>query len=415
MYLVEGGQVELVDRFIHEVLGWDAYVFNPEHEGDRNSQGAIDGAADGRLTDQRFLRCVPDRTNPLYPPQPDGRLGEACAPTLDDLHYESVSIDLEQLDRQGSDGIWVVNRWRLTAPFAQTDSAVAEAVATARLDEFLAARIAGSGAEGYAHGIDGSDVRLLYATTTGAPYERYEIERVDGPRWPSGSMTFSVRLFTVGDATVVEQDIRWWAGELSVDTRTTTENGQPITVSNTSDDGEVTVSMPSTWGALLPGVGPQAYVWFGLLYPGDFSMQTSEGIGFVDPVAYDSWCAANGGNPLLSAPADAAGIAQQVIADADFETTEPVAARIGGLDALSMDVTLAPGGEACGVGMIEIARWIHEIGWDPGLRLRLYLVDLPEGMSVETLAITVVAPQARFEQFIEETAPIIESIEFRAG
>jgi len=32
--------------------------------------------------------------------------------------------------------------------------------------------------------------------------------------------------------------------------------------------------------------------------------------------------------------------------------------------------------------------------------------------SVETLAITVVAPEERFEEFIEETAPIIESIEF---
>jgi hypothetical protein len=32
------------------------------------------------------------------------------------------------------------------------------------------------------------------------------------------------------------------------------------------------------------------------------------GIEFVDPVAYDSWCAANGGSPLLSATADAAAI-----------------------------------------------------------------------------------------------------------
>ena len=66
--------------------------------------------------------------------------------------------------------------------------------------------------------------------------------------------------------------------------------------------------------------------------------------------------------------------------------------------------------------MIHISRWIHSLV-EPGLRLRLYLVDLPEGMSVRTLAITVVAPEERFEEFIEETAPIIESIEFhpRAG
>ena len=80
-----------------------------------------------------------------------------------------------------------------------------------------------------------------------------------------------------------------------------------------------------------------------------------------------------------------------------------------------MDVALAPGGEACGIGIIEISRWIHTIGFHPGWRLRLYLLDLPEGMSVETLAITVVAPEERFDEVIEETAPIIESIEFHSG
>ncbi len=88
-----------------------------------------------------------------------------------------------------------------------------------------------------------------------------------------------------------------------------------------------------------------------------------------------------------------------------------MAARVGGLEAVSIDVTLARGGRACCVGMIEISRWIHTIEREPGLRLRLYLVDLPEGMSVQTLAITVVAPEERFDDVIAETAPIIESIE----
>lgn len=188
----------------------------------------------------------------------------------------------------------------------------------------------------------------------------------------------------------------------------TTTGPQPVSFSHTSPDGEVTLSAPSTWGTMLwPGVA--ADVWFGLLSHFD----SRESIGLVDPVAYDSWCARYGGSPLLSAPADAASIAQQVIADPDFLTTAPVAARIGGLDAVSMDVTLAPGGKACGIYVIEIARWIHSL--EPGLRLRLYLVDLPEGMSMKTLAITVVAPEDRFEEFIAETAPIIDSIEFHHG
>jgi hypothetical protein len=153
-------------------------------------------------------------------------------------------------------------------------------------------------------------------------------------------------------------------------------------------------------------------VWFGLMERGSHESRTN--IGFVDPVAYDSWCAEHGGSPLLSRPADAAAIAQQVIANPNFETTAPEAARVGGVDALSIDVALAPNGRPCGIGMIVISRWIHEL-WDPGLRLRLYLVDLPEGMSVETLAITVVAPEERFDDVIAETAPIIQSIEFHTG
>ena len=403
-----GYQVELVDRFLREVLGWEAYMLNPFEGMARN--GVYDV-----FYDQRYLRCEPGRTNPLYPPGPESRWGELCAPTLDDLHYESVSLDLAQLVRQERDGIWVVNAWRLTAPFTQADPAVGEAEATERLDGFLAARLAGTGAEGRVRVLadGGVDLPLLYAISTGAPYERYEIERVDGPGWPYGDMTFSARLFADDDATVVEQEISWRQGDLWLDVTSTTENGQPVTVSYTSDDGEVTVSAPAPWTMWWPEESHllATDVWFGLMERRSQGSDTR--IGFVDPVAYDSWCADNGGSPLLSAPADAAAIAQQVIADPNFETTTPVATRVGGLDAVSIDVALAPGGRPCGIGMIVIARWIHEL-WEQGLRLRLYLVDLPEGMSVETLAITVVAPEERFEAVIEETAPIVESIEFHA-
>jgi hypothetical protein len=253
---------------------------------------------------------------------------------------------------------------------------------------------------------------------------------VDGPRWPSGRMIFSVRLFADGDATVVEQQISWdrnQSGGFWMDANVSTENGQPFSISYTSSDGEVAVSAPSTWEAWLPGTlgvpieeGQVLHedaldVWSASLWHAQDSLGSGERIELVDPVAYDAWCAANRGSPLLTAPADAASIAQQLIADPDFATTAPVTARVGGVDAVSIDVTLAPGGKACGIGMIEISRWIHTIGWEPGWRLRLYLVDLPEGMSVQTMAITVVAPEERFDDVIAETAPIIGSIEFHPG
>ena len=63
------------------------------------------------------------------------------------------------------------------------------------------------------------EVPLLYATTTGAPYERFEIERVSGPRWPYGEMEFNVRLFAEGGETVVEQLISLDRTRAALDSR----------------------------------------------------------------------------------------------------------------------------------------------------------------------------------------------------
>ena len=114
-------------------------------------------------------------------------------------------------------------------------------------------------------------------------------------------------------------------------------------------------------------------------------------------------------------PADAAAFAQAVSADANFETTTPVAARVGGVEAVAMDVALSPGGRVCPAYRTDSHRWIHALGCcarQPGQRLRLFLVDLPEGMSMRTLAITVMAPVARFDDAIADATPIIDSIEF---
>ena len=140
-----------------------------------------------------YLRCAPGETNPLYPTAWNGDQeapgGHRCAPTIDELRYEAVRLDLSQPGRQGVDGIWVVSR-SATTQFAQADPSVVEDEATARLERWLQARIDGEGAEGYVEAFylfgGPDDVPLLYATTTGAPYERYEIERVSEASWPYG-------------------------------------------------------------------------------------------------------------------------------------------------------------------------------------------------------------------------------------
>ncbi|MBA2633152.1 MAG: hypothetical protein H0U86_09175 [Chloroflexi bacterium] len=388
------GEVELVDRFLREVLGWEAYM-----------QNVYLGGADHSLTDQRFLRCAPGRTNPLYPPQPGSQdRGESCAPTIDDLTYESVSLDLVQPDRQGPGGIWAVSRWSLTAPFEQADPTVAEAQATARLEAFLAARIAGRGAEGYvdvyADWLE-REVPLLYATSSGAPYERFEFERVDGPNWPYGGyITFSIRLFADDGATVVEQEIysHWDGGRsagieggLALGLTPTTENGQPVAMLFAQFDGDVTYSSPSQ----------------NRMHVGDDGRDFTGLLDFTDPAVFWSDCAQG---PV---PADADAFAQAIIADPNFETTAPVAARVGGVEAVAIDVALSPGGRVCLAYRTDAQRWIHAL--EPGKRLRLFLVDLPEGMSMRTLAVTIVAPDERFEEVLEEAEPIIDSIEFHPG
>jgi len=42
----------------------------------------------------------------------------------------------------------------------------------------------------------------------------------------------------------------------------------------------------------------------------------------------------------------------------------------------------------------------------------LILVDVPEGLSMRVLAITILADDERFESAIQEAEPLIDSIEF---
>ena len=50
-----------------------------------------------------------------------------------------------------------------------------------------------------------------------------------------------------------------------------------------------------------------------------------------------------------------------------------------------------------------------------GTRLRLFLLDMPEGSATAILAIAVIAPEASFETVVNETVPILDSTKFRLG
>ncbi|MGZ8571530.1 MAG: hypothetical protein ACXWW5_04810 [Actinomycetota bacterium] len=406
-YLRQPG-AEIVERFLREELGWEQFLFNP-YQGDDG-----DGAADGILRGVVYLRCAPGETNPLYPIAPVGHQeapgAERCAPTIDEFRYETVSLDLSQLDRRGPDGIWVVSRWAMTAPFTQADPRVVEAEATARLEDFLRARIEGEGAEGYVEVFPmPREVPLLYATTTGAPYERSEIERVSAPAWPYGWMEFTVRLSAEGGETVVEQRISLMDG-LSHDAYETTENGQPVAVPYDFFDGEVTAFPAAPWEV---SICCQAALTLG----GNLSDERVELV--ADPLPVATGCERG------PAPADAEALAQSIRSDPDLVATAPVDVRVGGVKGLVMDVTVAPGASVCEVFPSPLvltqgddARYGGPrppgVDLDQGNRMRLYLLDHPEGSATRILAIAIVAPEARFDSVIEAATPIMDSFEFHA-
>ena len=96
---------EVFARFLEEVLGWEGFLWD---EVFAHPDGLVPG-------DVVYIRCAPGLTNPLYPTDP---VGAACAPTIDELRYETVKIHVAQF-RESPGAIWVVTGWEMIEPFAQ--------------------------------------------------------------------------------------------------------------------------------------------------------------------------------------------------------------------------------------------------------------------------------------------------------
>ena len=364
-----------------------------------------------------FIRCAPGEINPLSPvyseAPPEIR---RCAPTIDELSYETVGISVSQPGLRGPSGIWVVTRWETLQPKSpealwelltpdllagrQVEQVVppSDTELAALLEGFLQARVDGTGAEQYLlHEPEEwifEDVPLLYVTTSGAPFERFEIRQVQGPRWPTGRILVRVRLFAEG-GTVVEQlfHVVRSDGHLGLvyayfdDVLQSTENGQSV---NIILDGEVTFATAPPWRR--SSEPSDTYIRF------QAGREEFVAIG-TDPPPAATDCE----NP--SAPANADALARRFMANPDFETTGTVPVRIAGLDGLQMDVDVNY--NSCwsymGFGPDQLQRW----------RTRLYMLDYP-GDSAQILIIAVIAPAIDLERVIEKATPIVESLEIHA-
>jgi len=274
------------------------------------------------------------------------------------------------------------------------------------LNAFLEARVAGQGAEQYltAERPD-NHVPLLYATTSGAPYERAEFERVLGYEWPYGWTAFKVRLFA--GETLVEQLlfvgsdrphlISYQFDGFRTNIAPTIEDGQPLTETASAFDGEVTLQIGHPWffatefaGArLIPeGAGPttdggQRHGWDELVLLADPELAAT-GCGDVNPT-------------------DAETLAESIRSDPNNAASAPLAVSVGGAEAWMMDVA------ATSVFCHQGIRWDL---LDGAHRTRLYLFDAPEGSSMRILAIEMIASKSQFEYAVEAAATLVTSIEF---
>jgi hypothetical protein len=211
---VDSGQdTHVPQRFLQEQLGWAraAYVGTsydpPDHSGQDYEAKAVYFY---------FVECGPSGINPLYPhvapaqsaPSVGGPLlsdGAHCAPTIDKTHYHTVKVRTEQPARRGRTGIWVVTEYQDDQPYVQTPPP-SEADVRGLMEAFLAARVAGTGAETYVGSI-GSDTAVhldLYTTSSGSRYQQFEITSLSGPEWPLGTFRLLV-LLTAQDGTSVEE------------------------------------------------------------------------------------------------------------------------------------------------------------------------------------------------------------------
>lgn len=297
------------------------------------------------------------------------------------------------------------------------------------LNNFLEARIAGEGADLYLN-TPSVSIPLLYATTSQAPYERAEFERVPDVGWPNDFKAFTVRLFA--GETVVEQlfftpatgrlGLEYNEDGFGTNIAPTTEGGQPVVVQHALFGGEVTLQVAHPWiftgsafGSLIPegpGVAPTT--------DGGERNHWDEFVLIPDAVGVTAGC------PTEPSPTDAAALAESIRSNPDFGATSAVAVRMGGAEALTMDVAIPAGATICapekGLDLLNFVLDVNgplsfrngfQTGRATGEMMRLYLFDAPEGSSMQTLAVAIVAPAERLERAAQAAAAVIDSIEFR--
>lgn len=371
----------------------------------------------GSVESNQLVIPAPDyRCDDGTEPQPMG--GPGLNEELRNLKY--THDPLTDTLSVGIGDVWVRENAEAPNPAPQPSEQVAppstaEDVASL-LDGFLEARIVGEGAEPYITADAPDDqVPLLYATTSGARYERAEFERVDGIEWPYAWTAFKVRLFA--GETIVEQlvfvsdeDGRLGLGYVpdgfGTDIVPTTENGLPVAAPYDAFEGEVTLYVAHPWVSRY-GTGSIKLIPEGARPTTDGGERNAWDrlVLMADPARTGTDC------PTGSRPTDAEALAESFRSDPDFEATTPVAVGAGGAEGLMMDVRSVVGANPrCeSLSGDEQLSPQEGVALATGVPLRLYLFDAPEGSSMRVLALAINVPERRFERAaVEWAGPIVQ-------
>jgi hypothetical protein len=101
----------------------------------------------------------------------------------------------------------------------------------------------------------------------------------------------------------------------------------------------------------------------------------------------------------------------------NLSVSAPVAARVGTIDAVQVDVTSADGVAPCPDGdapvlapQVDSGDVLREVVVGHDDRVRLHVFDVPGGRA-RTVAILVIAPTPAFERAMTAAQPILESFE----
>jgi hypothetical protein len=198
----------------------------------------------------------------------------------------------------------------------------------------------------------------------------------------------------------------------------TPENGTDTTTIGSERTGPGTYAMLGgevTFHADRPWIDhPESYLdprLFFLLGQPEFGLPDDASIEILANPKAQASCGTSPG-----VPASAEELVRAIRSNPDLVATEPVAARVGGIDALRLDVAPVPGASTCPSGRVPVVSvYNRESAWggiDPGDRGRLYVLDLPGGFA-RALVVMITAPEAVFERVVEAAAPVVDSFEFR--